>query len=136
VSDLRLHHVAVVVRDVERSLAFYRDFLGLPTKPRPPFTVGGAWLAAGPLEVHLVAHPGGTFRTGPCDTDDGHFACNTADFEGFLKRAVGLGYSEEAVGDDPMRMIVRRNSAAGYRQAYLLDPDRNIVEVNEAPSAF
>jgi catechol 2,3-dioxygenase-like lactoylglutathione lyase family enzyme len=127
-----LHHVAVVVRDVERSLAFYRDFLGLPTKPRPPFPVGGAWLQAGPLEVHLVAHPGGTFRTGPVDTDDGHFACNTADFEGFLGRAAEAGYREDAAGDDPMRMIVRRNSLAGYQQAYLLDPDRNIVEVNGA----
>jgi hypothetical protein len=29
-------------------------------------------------------------------------------------------------------MIVRRNSMAGYPQAYLLDPDRNIVEVNGA----
>ena len=132
-SDLRLHHVAVVVRDVERSLGFYRDFLGLPTTPRPTFPVGGAWLQAGALEVHLVAHPGGSFRTGPCDTDDIHFACNTADFAGFLERAAAHGYSEAAVGDDPMRMIVRRNSLAGYPQAYLLDPDRNIVEVNGAP---
>ena len=130
---LKLHHVAVVVRDVERSLAFYRDFLGLPTKQRPPFPVGGAWLAAGPLEVHVVAHPGGSFRSGPCDTDDIHFACNTTDFEGFLARAAEFGYSEAATGDDPMRMIVRRNSLAGYQQAYLLDPDRNIVEVNGAP---
>ena len=131
-SDLRLHHVAVVVRDVERSLHFYRDFLGLSAKPRPAFQVGGAWLDASDREVHLVAHPGGTFRTGPCDTDDIHFACNTADFEGFLARAAAHGFSEAAVGDDPMRMIVRRNSLAGYPQAYLLDPDRNIVEVNGA----
>lgn len=128
----RLHHVAVVVRDVERSLDFYRNFLGLAAKPRPPFKVGGAWLDAGGLEVHLVAHPGGTFRTGPCDADDGHFACNTADFDGFLKRAALRGYSEDATGDDPMRMIVRRNSMAGYAQAYLLDPDRNIIEINGA----
>ena len=67
-SDLKLHHVAVVVRDVERSLGFYRDFLGLSSKPRPAFQVGGAWLDAGRLEVHLVAHPGGSFRSGPCES--------------------------------------------------------------------
>ena len=49
-----------------------------------------------------------------------------------LARAAAHGYTEAAVGDDPLRMIVRRNSMAGYPQAYLLDPDRNIVEVNGA----
>jgi hypothetical protein len=28
---------------------------------------------------------------------------------------------------------VRRNGPAGFPQAYLLDPDRNIVEINGAP---
>jgi glyoxylase I family protein len=132
-AGLALHHVAVVVRDVDRSLAFYRDLLGLATKPRPAFQVGGAWLQAGALEVHLVAHPAGTFRTGPVDTDDGHFALNTSDFEGVVRRAIEAGYREEATGDDPKQIIVKRNSMAGYHQAYLLDPDRNIVEVNGAP---
>jgi len=131
-AGLALHHVAVVVRDVDRSLAFYRDLLGLSTKPRPAFPVGGAWLEAGSLEVHLVAHPGGTFRTEPVDTDDGHFALNTADFDGFVRRAAAAGYREDAAGNDPMRIIVKRNSMAGYVQAYLLDPDRNIIEVNGA----
>ena len=33
-----------------------------------------------------------------------------------------------------MRMIVRRNGLAGFPQVYLIDPDRNIIEVNGALS--
>jgi hypothetical protein len=31
-----------------------------------------------------------------------------------------------------MRVMVRRNSPAGFPQLYLLDPDRNIIEINGA----
>jgi hypothetical protein len=34
-----------------------------------------------------------------------------------------------------MRMIVRRRRVAAFPQAYLIDPDRNITEVDGAPRA-
>jgi hypothetical protein len=43
------------------------------------------------------------------------------------------GFREHAAEDDPMRIMVRRNGLAGLPQLYLLDPDRNIIEVNGAP---
>lgn len=133
-SGLRLHHVSIVVRNLEVSRAFYRDLFGLADLPRPPFKTAGVWLASGDLQVHLIVHPGGTFRQNPAiDGDDVHFAFNTADFEGFMQRLAERGFSEAAAAGDPKNLLVRRQGLAGFPQVYLLDPDHNIIEVNGAP---
>jgi len=54
----RIHHVAVVVRDLEASLAFYRDILGLelePILPIPSDRVRIAFLPIGDSKIELVA---------------------------------------------------------------------------------
>jgi hypothetical protein len=43
------------------------------------------------------------------------------------------GFRENAAEEDPMGVMVRRNSLAGFSQLYLLDPDRNIIEIKGAP---
>jgi methylmalonyl-CoA epimerase len=53
----RVHHVAVVVRDIEASLAFYRDTLGLPVSlvlPIESDEVIIAFLDIGESKVELV----------------------------------------------------------------------------------
>jgi glyoxylase I family protein len=53
----RLDHVAVVVTDVPRAIAFYRDVLGLPEVPRPAtFDFPGAWLLIGPAAGGQMLH--------------------------------------------------------------------------------
>jgi glyoxylase I family protein len=53
----RLDHVAIIVTDVDRARAFYRDVLGLLEIPRPrSFDFPGAWFQAGPEVVHLLGH--------------------------------------------------------------------------------
>lgn len=130
---LRLHHVAVIVTDLERSAAFYRGLFGLEPIARPPFPIPGMWLGVGDLAVHLTVYPAGNFRNRGVDNDDIHFAFNTDDFEGFVERAKGMGFNENSAETDPMRMIVKRQGMAGFPQAYLTDPDKNIIEVNGAP---
>ena len=115
-------------------MAFYRDIFGLRPIPRPDFPVRGAWLACGDRQVHLVQHPGGTFRNRGVDNDDIHFAFRTGDFEAIVARLAANGYREDADPDDPMRMMVRRRGSAGFAQLYVLDPDGNVIEVNDAPS--
>ncbi|MDA8236626.1 MAG: methylmalonyl-CoA epimerase [Chloroflexi bacterium] len=53
----RVHHVAVVVRDLEAALAFYRDTLGLaagPVVPIPSDRVRIAFLPVGEVRIELV----------------------------------------------------------------------------------
>jgi len=53
----RVHHVAVVVRDIEQALSFYRDMLGLPVELVLPIASDGvtiAFLPVGESKIELV----------------------------------------------------------------------------------
>ncbi len=131
--DVSLHHVAVVTADLERSIAFYAGVLGLKRLARPAFSTDGAWFAAGPLKVHIILTPNGTFRaTAEIDNADVHFAMNTPDFEAAVRELRSKGYSENLPPGDPKSMVILRSSPAGFAQAYVLDPDNNVVEINAA----
>jgi catechol 2,3-dioxygenase-like lactoylglutathione lyase family enzyme len=128
-----LHHVALVTRDLPRAVEFYRDVLGLKQVARPPFKSQGAWMFGDTLEVHLIAHPGGNFRPNALiDIDDAHFAIRVADFEGAMTKLAAHGFREDAAEGDPKRIRIIRQGVAGFPQAYFLDPDRNIIEINAA----
>ncbi len=49
-----LNHVALHVLDLERSIHFYENIIGLPRLPRPNFNFPGAWFAFGNQELHLI----------------------------------------------------------------------------------
>lgn len=128
-----LHHVSLVTTDPERSAAFYQSMFGLERLPRPPFKIEGVWLNCGPsLQLHLTKHLPGNFRTRGVDNNDVHFAFRTDDFEGVLARLTAAGFSEDAPEDDAKRLLVNRSGMAGFLQLYVMDPDRNIIEVNTA----
>ncbi len=133
VKNAKLHHVALVTNNLQRAIAFYRDVLQLEQVARPAFKSEGAWMFSGSLEVHLILHPEGTFRGNrQIDIVDAHFAIRVDDFEAAMRQLAANGFREDAGEDDPMRVLVIRKGLAGFPQAYILDPDRNIVEINAA----
>ena len=75
----------------------------------------------------------GFFRTGNIDNDGCHLAFRTDDFDGALATLTANGFREDAAEDDPMHVTVRRDGPAGFPQLFILDPDRNIIEINGAP---
>ena len=54
---LSLHHCSLIVADTRKSLAFYRDALGLDTARRPDLPFPGAWLQIGEQQIHLIQMP-------------------------------------------------------------------------------
>jgi glyoxylase I family protein len=129
-----LHHISIPVRDVSRSVAFYRDILGLTQIDRPDFNFQGAWFALGPeQQLHLIKDEGSTFRNGKgLDGRDIHFAIRVGSYRDALAHMVKSGYKKVgSPGVDEFRcMIVAPKAAAGFPQIYLMDPDRNVIEIN------
>ncbi len=134
--DLKLHHVSVPTQDLERSARFYEGVLGLKRLPRPPFSVGGIWYAIGDRQIHVVVHAKAHFREmKSVDNDDIHFAMHVGDFEAAFAQLKAHGYDENLPAEHAQRMILKRTGLAGFPQIFVMDPDRNIIEINQAPFA-
>lgn len=126
-----LHHVALTVTDIERSIKFYREILSIKEIARPPFNFPGAWFRLGETqELHLIVHDRATFREKPLDSRDVHLAVRVPSYRAALEFLRGKGYREDAGPDDPHRMIVQPHATAGYPQIYICDPDRHVIEIN------
>jgi glyoxylase I family protein len=125
-----LHHVSLPVSDIERSRKFYAEVLGLREIERPPFDFPGAWFQLGPQTLHLIDHRSPTFRTGkPLDSRDVHFAIRVASYAAARKHLRALGFHPESA--DPLRALKESPQAtAGFPQLYIMDPDRNVIELN------
>lgn len=127
-----LHHVLVPVTNLDRAKAFYGELLGFPEVARPDFEYPGAWYRfANGQEFHLIVYPYSTLRGSKnLDDRDVHFAFRVSDFEATVERLRAAGYKEDAADNAGDKMVVRPRSSRGYSQVYVLDPDRNVIELN------
>jgi glyoxylase I family protein len=125
-----LHHVAIPVSDLARAKEFYGGVLGLEEIARPRFPFDGAWYRVGNRELHLIVSRDPTFRAGKGVTlEDGHLALRVKSFRAALAHLESKGCREGQ--DDPGRsMRVNLSSVTGYPQIHILDPDRNVIEIN------
>ncbi len=113
-----LHHVAMNVTDLERSVTFYVQVLGFTELAREGIAVPGAWLDVGSgRQIHLVA------GTVPDDVGQ-HVAFAVDDLDATVAALTASG------------LEVRGPVVIGpRRQAVLFDPDGNRLEINEAVTA-
>lgn len=113
----RLSHVSFAVRDLARSLRFYRDLLGLEPIPRPDFGFPGAWFAAGEAQVHLIEVTPETNVGSPSPVLTpiaNHTAFAVADHAATVERLRAHG------------LEVIDGGAMG--QCWVQDPDGNVIE--------
>lgn len=113
-----IHHVAVLVADLERSLAFYRDLLGLAVDPaRPDLGYPGAWLTVGRRQPHLMVLPDPDAEAERPEHGgrDRHIALAVDEVEALAERL-------EAAG------VAVTRSRSGRAAIFCRDPDGNALE--------
>lgn len=115
---LALHHVAVLVTDLDDAVDFYVRTLGMTHRTDRPSTLGpGAWLSAGDQQIHLTV---GT----PPERAGQHLALHVADLD-----AASEELRREGVDVSPPVAI------GTARQAFLSDPSGNAIELHEPAPA-
>lgn len=125
-----IHHVSLPVTDLARARAFYSGVLELEEIERPPFDFPGAWYRAGDRHLHLIVGEHPTLRRDKgIDSRDIHFAIRVRSYQGALRHLAAKGYGVDAV-DELRKLRQNPKGTAGFPQIYVLDPDRNVVEIN------
>ena len=119
---LDLNHVAIHVSDLQASIEFYKNKLGLEELSRPDFDFGGAWFRLGTQqELHLIEgreEPVSSLQRGS------HFALQV----GSIQRA------EESLQRAAVEYRPKRERPDGAWQIFLKDPDGYFIELCELPT--
>ena len=119
----RILHASFIVSDTQRSLAFYRDVLGLEVdSQRPDLGFPGAWLKVGESSIHLLELPNPDPVTGRPEHGgrDRHLALAVKHFDALAEalEKAGLPFTR---------------SRSGRRAIFCRDPDGNALEFIETP---
>lgn len=125
VEPVRIHelnHIALHVKDVEESCAFYRNVLRLEPLPRPAFDFPGAWFRLGSTqELHLI---GGRQDPVFAHNRGNHFALRVDDLEAWASAIAAMGITPAG----------RRRRPDGANQLFVRDPDGHMVELFTFPA--
>jgi lactoylglutathione lyase len=144
-----VRHAGITVSDLDRSLAFYRDLLGLELLWRrvyeepeiraivgvpeaTSFDIAMLRVPGSDVEVELLEYRGCPRRSGatePCNFGSGHFCLFVRGIEALHADLLGRGVTFRS--DGPVTMTGGANR--GGKSLYALDPDGYVVELHEPP---
>lgn len=120
------NHAAIHVTDLQKSVAFYKDLVGLDTIPDPFRDGKHAWFSLGPgLSLHVIA---GATATGNRDMDH-HLCLRIPSVESFIPRLEKAGVPYVNARGEKKTITVRPD---GVKQIYFQDPDGYWIEINDA----
>ena len=122
--DMSVNHVALYVFDLQKSVDFYKNVLGLQQLPEPFKDGKHVWLRMGPhSQLHIIQ---GAAKVEPHDKNS-HLAFSVKDLKKFMARLDNTGVRYGSWTSDEKRTTARPD---GVEQVYLQDPDNFWVEVN------
>lgn len=123
---LRLHHVALIVSDYERSKAFYTEVLGLPIVAETYREERASWkldLALENGQLELFSFPNPPARpTRPEACGLRHLAFSVDDLDAEVDRLTTIGVAVENI---------RCDTLTGGRFTFFADPDGLPIELYE-----
>jgi catechol 2,3-dioxygenase-like lactoylglutathione lyase family enzyme len=115
-----LNHFTVLTDDVDKTVRFYGELLGLEPGPRPTLNFPGAWLYAGGQPIlHIVGgRPRSELKPGVID----HMAFSGRDLAATLSELKGRGIEYNC----------RQQVDTGLWQVFFLDPNGAKIELDFA----
>ncbi len=115
-----MNHFTVLTDDVDNTVEFYGDLLGLEPGPRPKLNFPGAWLYAGGKPIlHVVGgRPKTELRPGVID----HMAFSGNDLDASLSALKARGVEYDC----------RQQVDTGLWQVFFLDPNGAKIELDFA----
>ena len=123
------NHLALSVRDVNRSAEFYRDVLKLSEIVNRSKIEGVRWFVfSDGLELHLIS----TIKENVTVNKAVHLALTTPDLNDFVKTLDTRRIRYSDWPGNPQKINIR---ADGVRQIFFQDPDGYWIEVNSIPSS-
>ena len=112
----RLDHYTIVTQDLEQSIGFYCDVIGLSNGARPPFKFPGAWLYCDERAVlHLIASDKDRPNAGRLD----HAALKATGYDEMIGRLENHGSSYEE----------NNLPGADVRQVFVTTPEGEKLEL-------
>ena len=121
-----LNHIALYVKDLKISSAFYQNIIGLDTIPEPFHDGKHTWFSIGP-KAHLHLIQGASNRIDYPKNEHLCFSVNSVDdFAALLKKNK---VSFENLKGEIDAITTRVD---GVKQIYFKDPDGHWIEINDA----
>jgi len=122
--NFTFNHIALSVKDVDRSADFYKKVLNLNEITNKTKIDGIRWLSLGEgKELHLIS----ILKEDVSINKALHFALTTSDFDSFIKVLDEMKISYSDWPGTTQKINIR---ADGIKQIFFQDPDGYWIEVN------
>lgn len=124
-STFLFNHIALSVKDVDKSTAFYQKLFQLKEIENTASNSKTRWLSLGEgKQLHLIPIPDAEIKTNKAV----HFALTTSNFNVFVLYLDELKIEYSDWIDTPNKDYIRKD---GIRQVYFQDPNGYWIEVND-----